>query len=178
MVDKILDLVKGTPVFQTGVIDPRKIEYRQDMRDLCEQNVCRKYGTTWACPPGVGTIEECKERCRRFNTMVVFTGKFDLEDSFDCEGMIEGAHDFKKMALEVEAAVKPYLDDYIMFSNESCDTCEACTYPDAPCRFPEQVHHAIEGYGILVTDLASKVNVTYNNGPNTVTYFGAVMFNA
>ena len=43
------------------------------------------YGCTWACPPGVGTIEERKERIQRYTNAFVFTTKYDIEDSFDYE---------------------------------------------------------------------------------------------
>jgi predicted metal-binding protein len=109
--------------------------------------------------------------------MLVFTGKFALEDSFDLEGMKRSLKDFKQIAREVEAIAKPYLKNYLVLSNESCSTCKTCAYPDAPCRFPEQLHHSIEGYGILVTELAKQASVNYNNGENTITYFGALLFN-
>jgi hypothetical protein len=39
------------------------------------------------------------------------------------------------------------------------------------------LHHSIEGYGILVSELAKKAGVNYNNGENTITYFGSLLFN-
>jgi predicted metal-binding protein len=73
--------------------------------------------------------------------------------------------------------MKPYLSDYLVLSNEGCEICKDCLYPHAPCRFPDRLHHSIEGYGILVSDLAKKAGVNYNNGENTVTFFGALLFN-
>lgn len=177
MFDELLKAVKGTRVFEVGLINPTEIEYRQEIRDICLKNTCRQYGKTWACPPAVGTLEECRKRCCQYENMLVFTNKYNLENSFDYDGMMNGLRDFKAVARELETAVKPYLNNYIVLSNESCDTCANCTYPDFPCRFPEQLHHSIEGYGILVNDLAQKAKIRYNNGENTVTYFGAILFN-
>lgn len=177
MIEKLLDRAKQAGVHQHGSVKPSEVEFKQEIRDICKANVCRKYGTTWACPPAVGTVEECRERCLRYNTMLVFTGKFMLEDSFDYEGMVRGASEFKKLALDFEAAVKPLLKDYLMLSNESCGLCKVCTYPHAPCRFPERLHHSLEGYGVIVSDLAKQAGVNYNNGENSLTYFGALLFN-
>jgi predicted metal-binding protein len=177
MLQSLLEQIKQTRIFQYGLAKPSAIQYRQDIREICKDNSCRQYGRTWACPPAVGTVEECKNRCLQYNTMLVFTGKFTLEDSFDFEGMTRSLQDFKRIAREVEAAAKPYLKSYLVLSNESCNTCKTCAYPDAPCRFPEQLHHSIEGYGILVSELAKQAAVNYNNGANTVTYFGALLFN-
>jgi predicted metal-binding protein len=173
----LLDQVKQTRVFQCGLAKPAEIKYRQEIREICKDNSCGQYGKTWACPPAVGTVEECKDRCLQYSAMLVFTGKFMLEDSFDFEGMARAMNDFKRIAHDVESAAKSYLKTYLVLSNESCNTCKTCAYPDAPCRFPEQLHHSIEGYGILVSELAKQAGVNYNNGNNTVTYFGALLFN-
>ena len=63
-----------------------------------------------------------------------------------------------------------------ILSNESCGRCAECTYPDAPCRFPEELYHSIEGYGLNVSELAGQAGIRYMNGPSTVTFFGAVLY--
>lgn len=143
---------------------------------MCEVNTCQKYNKTWACPPAIGTVEECRERVRKYDKMLVFSVKWDLEDSFDFEGMTAGGKKFKQVCLAVDKAVRSYMTDYLVLANEGCDTCEACTYPDAPCRFPEQTHGSLEGYGIFVSELAKQAKINYVNGANTVTYFGGIAF--
>ena len=178
MLDFLRDKIYEAGVHEYGFINPSDIEYRQEIRDICAGNACRRYGTTWACPPAVGTIEECRDRCLQYDTMLVFTGLFHLENSYDFEGMQNGMAGFKKIALRLDTLLRPYLGKYQVLSNESCDTCTSCTYPDAPCRFPEKLHHSVEGYGILVNDLAQKAGVKYYNGADTLTFFGAVLLNS
>ena len=67
------------------------------------------------------------------------------------------------------------LETYVL-STEACTRCAHCTYPDAPCRFPERLHHALEGYGFLVHELAQAAGIRYNGGKGTVTFFGALLF--
>lgn len=177
MFEFLKDKIHEADVFEYGFVNPADLEYRQTIRDICELNTCKCYGTTWACPPAVGTVEECRERCLQYDSMMAFSGLCLLEDSFDFEGMKKGMSDFKDVAHRLGEILRPHLGRFQVLSNESCNQCSKCTYPDAPCRFPETLHHSIEGYGILVSDLAQRADVTYNNGPNTVTYFGAVLFN-
>ena len=59
---------------------------------------------------------------------------------------------------------------------EGCDICEKCTYPDAPCRFPEKAIPSIEACGISVVELSKLIGLNYNNGPCTVTYFCMILF--
>lgn len=109
--------------------------------------------------------------------MLVLSGKYDLEDSFDYEGMTDGMKRFSETCRTFDKAIRPQISKYILFSNEGCDLCKSCTYPDAPCRFPDRVHGSLEGNGIFVTQLAKLAGMKYNNGPNTVTYFGALVCN-
>ena len=163
--------------YEYGIVNPREVEFSEEIRKLCEENKCRRYGTTWACPPAIGTIDECRERALKYNTMIVFSGKFDLEDSYDFEGMMSAMKGFKEIAGRLADEVRPVIDNYLILSNEGCGTCEKCTYPDNPCRFPDKVHGSIEGYGIAVSKLAVQTGIRYNNGANTVTYFGALLYN-
>jgi hypothetical protein len=37
--------------------------FSEEVRDICKQNKCGMYGSSWACPPVVGSVEECKAQC-------------------------------------------------------------------------------------------------------------------
>ncbi len=157
-----------------GYLPVSEIQFAQDVRTMCENNQCGCYGTTWACPPGVGTLEECIARCQAYNDAFVFATKYTIEDSFDFEGMMEGGRQFKDICTKVQELLeKPFL----ILGSESCQRCGTCTYPDAPCRFPDTIVGTAEGYGIWVTELAKSTGIPYNGGPNTVTYFGVVFYN-
>lgn len=168
--------LKALGFFQFGVIPTAEIPFHPDVRMYCEMNTCRKYGTSWACPPGVGTVEECRAHCLQYTHMLVLTGKYDLEDSFDFEGMAAGHAAFAEICDHLADYLTDRLPDFLVLSNEGCPRCESCTYPDAPCRFPEKLHPSVEAYGILVSNLAKKAGVNYINGKDTVTYFGALLY--
>ncbi len=104
--------LKAAGFYEYGLVDIGDIRFSQEVRKMCEANTCQKYGKTWACPPAVGTVDECAERIRAYEKMLVLTGKYDLEAN-----------------------------------------------------------------GIFVNELAMSAQVKYNNGPNTVTYFGALLCN-
>ena len=164
-------------VFQYGFVDTGKTRFTQEVRKMCEVNTCRQYGKTWACPPAIGTVEECQARVQQYDKMLVFSVKCDLEDSFDYEGMTAGGEKFKETCRKIHQAVSRYANDYLILANEGCDKCKECTYPDAPCRFPEQSRGSLEGYGIFVSELAKQAGINYINGANTVTYFGGLACN-
>lgn len=168
--------LQQTGIYQYGLIETKQIIFSKEVRSLCEGNVCRNYGTTWACPPAVGTIGECKEKCLKYDMALVFSAKYNLEDSFDYEGMIFGHNEFKKVCDKLADLVKDKLSDFLLLSNEGCMRCSECTYPYNPCRFPEMLFPSVEGFGIMVNELAKSANIKYINGENTVTYFGLLLF--
>lgn len=93
--DRIKEIAIKNGFWEVGFVEIANLSFYNEIRKLCEENVCRNYGTTWACPPAIGTIQECKERVMQYDKMLLLTKKYELEDSFDIEGMEEGLHDFK-----------------------------------------------------------------------------------
>ena len=176
MIDELKQTILNIGFFETGKVDIDRLQYNQEIRDICEGNTCRGYGTSWACPPAVGTLAECKQRVEQYNNMLLFSGKFEIDDSFDFEGMIEGMFQFKRMVDQLDDEIKDILNQYQLLSNEGCGRCDNCTWPYASCRFPDKLYHSIEGYGFQINQLAEQAGIRYNNGQNTVTYFGALLF--
>lgn len=175
----ILSKVKGSAVqcgfTECGYVCIKNLRYYPEVRKICEGNTCRNYASSWACPPAIGTLEECMERVSQYDTMLLFSCKYELEDSFDFEGMTAGMKDFKHKTDAFHAQLNCIFTDFLLLSNEGCGRCKTCTYPDAPCRFPHLLHHSLEGYGFIVNELAKEAGIKYNNGANTVTYFGALL---
>ncbi len=155
-----------------------RIPFSRAVVEACERNVCGMYGKTWTCPPGVGTLEELKTKITAWPFAVVFTCKFDLEDSFDFEGMRAGQKQTKRVLKAVTAELRAAGIPFFALGNEGCDLCETCAYPDAPCRHPDLAAPSIEACGVNVMQLSKEIGVRYNNGPDTVTYFCMILFEA
>jgi predicted metal-binding protein len=109
--------------------------------------------------------------------MIVFSGKYDIDSSFDFEGMMSALKAFKTIVNALDDDLRLKISGYLLPGNEGCGACKDCAYSDNPCRFPDKMRHSIEGYGVYVTKLAQQAGITYNNGENTITYFGALLYN-
>ncbi len=156
-----------------GFIRTEEIVFHEEVRRMCESNRCGQYGKTWACPPGAGTFEECRARCLRYPRAMVFSGCYELEDCFDAEGMAEGHRRFAASSARLRERLE---GDFLLLSNEGCPRCKKCTYPDAPCCFPETLSPSVEGYGIMVYELAKSAGLRYRASPESVSYFGMCCF--
>lgn len=175
--EEMIDRVTNEfPIHQWGCIDTAQIVFHPEVREICQGNACGCYDKTWTCPPGVGSYEECKATCLSYEKAFVFTGKYELEDSYDFEGMMDAKDCFMDMCRQIRTLWRESVGTCTLYGNGGCKLCDSCTYPDAPCRFPDQSILSLEGMGILVNRLAETAGVNYINGKDTVTYFAAVFY--
>ena len=58
----------------------------------------------------------------------------------------------------------------------TCTLCKECTYPDAPCRFPDKRLVSMEAAGLVVSEVCTQAGIDYNHGPQTIAYSGCVLF--
>ena len=162
-------------VHEFAIVDSQDVPFRDYVVEACAMNYCGRYGKTWQCPPGVGTLEELKKKCLAYKKAVVFTTVHSIEDSFDIEGMNAGRVEHEKIT---DKAILLFKGQKIrVLSAGGCGLCEKCTYPTALCRFPDKARSSVEANGISVVELANNCCINYKNGNNTVTYFSMIFYN-
>jgi len=165
-------------IHEYAFLESRHLVFSKEVRDLCEKNACGMYGKSWACPPGVGSIDQCKDQCSAFQSIFVFTSLGHLRKKHDVNGWHEARTVHENITEEVVKTFRSQFDRIMALSTEGCMVCKACAYPNQPCHFPERMFPAIEGFGINVMQLAKTGRIRYYNGPNTVTYFSIIFFRA
>ena len=161
-------------VFEYAVIPTSAINFSPEVQKACKANVCGKYNNCWTCPPAIDPLEKQREKIIGFSFAFVFTTKFDLEDSFDYEGMMKAKKCHDRLTGEMH---EQFGKTNPVFGAGGCNICDACAYP-AQCRFPGKTYSSIEAAGINVTELSRAGGLRYNNGENTVTYFSMILFNS
>jgi predicted metal-binding protein len=153
-----------------GALDCSTIILRPDVRAACEINKCRRYGKTWSCPPGCGSLDECAARIRYYAKGLIVQTVGQLEDEFDGEGMMETAQrhaqNFSRFAKELRKDHPGMLP----IGTEGCSNCDLCTYPDAPCRDPHGASAPMEAYGMMVKDVCQANGMEYYHGKGTLTF--------
>ncbi len=156
-----------------------KVKFSNELRQMCAQNYCGHYGRNWMCPPGVGPLKELKQRVLDFKQGLVFQTVHGLEDSFDIEGMEEAQSIHNDIFKDILSMIKnQYNPKRILPLNVgTCDVCSKCAYIEGKeCYFPERAIASVESYGINVMALVTECGFQYNNGPNTVSYVGFILF--
>ncbi len=163
------------PVHESAFVNPDDIPFSAAVRAMCADNRCGHYGKSWSCPPGVGEWEVLRNEAQSAAAALVYATCHVLEDSFDIEGMTEAAQAHCVLDDCVTAVLCEHGIAHTLLGAGVCNLCKECTYPDAPCRFPDRMRRPMEGCGIDVVSLSRKVGVKYNNGPDTVTYFSLLL---
>ena len=166
-------------VTRHGAVAVSEIVFNEAFREACASNQCGKYGTNWACPPGVGAPAELEARARRFSNGLVIQTVWPLEDMFDFDGMMAGGVKHNALFRQVVERVTPLLSsgETLALSAGACAVCETCTYPAGePCRLPEKAMASLESYGIDVARLIACAGLAYSNGRDTVSYVGLILF--
>ncbi len=176
-VEKLLqDAGLPCSVHELAWTQPQEIPFSEGVRGMCAANRCGMYGKSWACPPGVGDWQLLRDECYAHSLALIFTTKHVLEDDFDIEGMQQAAQDHKQFNRTLSDLLEANGISCLIYGAGGCTLCAACTYPDAPCRYPSRAHRSMEACGIDVGALARQCGLKYNNGPLTVTYFSMLLF--
>lgn len=163
---------------RAAIVDVSDIQFSESFRDLCEMNSCGKFKTSWMCPPAVGEYGDLKKQVLQFDQGLVIQTVYQLEDSFDFEGMMNAAAIHEKVFREILNHIRTenLLDSMLALNAGVCKYCENCTYPDKDCLYPDEALASIEAYGIDVTALVTACGIPYNNGVASVSYVGMVLF--
>ena len=162
------------PLYQYAFIDTRELEFTERVRHICETE-CPMYGKTWACPPAVGSVEDCKKSCLRYPEALVITTVTEVSDIADLDETLATRAPHEAVTRQAAAMLREQAADVMVLSTEACAICEQCAYPDAPCRHPERMYPCVESHGILATALAERYGIEFFDG-NIVTWFSILFF--
>ena len=176
--DRLAQIPLSLGAFRAAVIPVSDVETDASFRALCESNACGNYGRNWMCPPDAGDIHELMERLRTYTYALVYQTVTELEDSYDFEGMMEAgtAHNRLMISLREQMNAEA-LPRTLHLGAGGCRVCEICAKRTGEsCRYPDLAVASLETYGVNVSKLAPTAGMKYITGKDTVTYFGAVLF--
>jgi len=172
---EIEELALSCGFSHVGELDANTIVVRKEVRDSCAENKCHAYGTNWSCPPACGNLDECESLIRKYKNGLILQTTGNIKDSFDFDEMmnLEKAH--KKAITKFVSEIKKLHADALVLGAGTCSACKECTYPDAPCRFPDKMTSSMEAFGMVINDVCKANNIPYYYGKGTLTYVGCVL---
>lgn len=160
----------------SAYLAPTKLEFLPEVRDMCAAGRCGAYAKKWCCPPACGTLSEISDEAKSFPSGILLQTTATMDDAFDYETMMATEQKHKENMRKFVAQIRQRCCRILPMGAGACRICAKCTYPNAPCRFPEQMMVSMEAYGLLVSKVCEDCNLPYNYGPNTITYVSCVLY--
>ena len=164
------------PLYIYDFFDPRELEFNGRIRWICEHE-CPMYGKTWACPPGVGSLETCEGKCAGFENCLLISSIAEVEDIASLEQTLATRPEHEELTNQVEELMKEQGVTPYILSTEACAICQRCAILDGePCRHPERMHPCVESHGINVVPILEKLGLEFQFGANVVTWISLLFF--
>ncbi|MCD7859181.1 MAG: DUF2284 domain-containing protein [Firmicutes bacterium] len=164
------------PLYTYHFFSPEELEFSERVRYVCAHE-CPQYGQSWACPPAVGQVRECRARCLGYQRCLMISTIVEVTDIADVTETLATRPAHEEITNQVaaqmrELGVKPYV-----LSTESCAICARCAYLDGqPCRHPERMHPCVESHGINLIPMLDELGLTFQYGENVVTWFSLLFY--
>ena len=98
------------PIVQYEFFETSDLLFSDRVRHICRTE-CPQYGKSWACPPGVGTLEACRERCLRYPHALLITTMAETCDIADIAATLATRAPRPSLAAPHRAPPEPRSDE-------------------------------------------------------------------
>ena len=175
--EKLETQLSELPLYVYFFIDPKELEFSSRIRWICEHE-CPMYGKTWACPPGVGSVDDCQSKCLRYSNCLMIGTITEAADISNMEDALKTRPEHEKLTNQIreffrEQNIEPYI-----LSTEACAVCDRCAIADGlPCRKPERMHPCLESHGINLIPTLDGLGLEFQYGGDVITWYSLLFFN-
>lgn len=170
--EKLADL----PLYTYCFFDPEKLEFSDRIRHICEHE-CPMYGKTWACPPGVGSVAQCRGKCLSFSACLMIATTTEVNDISDINETLATRPEHENVTNQVRDILRELGENPYVLSTEACSLCERCAYLDGlPCRLPGKMHPCVESHGINIVPVMEDAGLSFQFGENVVTWISLLFY--
>ena len=174
--EKLEKQLAELPLLGYFFIDPKKLEFSERVRTVCRQE-CPRYGKTWACPPAVGEVSECRRRCLGYENCLMIATATEVSSVSNMREALDTRGGHEDITNEVGALLREQGIEAYILSTEACGICERCAYLDGePCRHPEKMHPCVESHGINLIPALEENGLEFQFGGNVVTWVSLLFY--
>lgn len=164
------------PLYVYSFLAPRELEFSERIRWVCEHD-CPMYGKSWACPPGVGSVESCKNKCLSFENCLMISTVTEVTDIADIGKTLDTRPEHEAVTNQVASILRELGAEPYVLSTEACTLCTRCAILDGqPCRMPEKMHPCVESHGINVIPMLESRGLAFQYGENVVTWISLLFY--
>ena len=164
------------PLYGYRFFCPQELEFSDRIRWICEHE-CPMYGKSWACPPGVGSVDDCRRKCLQYGSCLMIATITEVRDISDIQETLATRPEHEDITNLVGDLFRQQgLEPYIL-STEACAICQRCAIADGqPCRHPQRMHPCVESHGINIIPALEDCGIEFQYGDNVVTWVSLLLY--
>ena len=118
---KLEEQLSELPLYTYFYTKPEGIEFSDRIRYICKAE-CPMYGRTWACPPAVGEVADCKAKCLGYENCLVIGTIVEVTDSANIQESLDTRFEHEKITNQVRDLMKEQgATPYILSSDPAPD---------------------------------------------------------
>ena len=164
------------PLYFYGYVDPKSIEFSDRVRYVCAAE-CPMYNKTWACPPAVGEVAECKCRCTSYENCLMIGTIAEVSTISHMEEGLETRRGHEASTNQVRDLFRAQGVEPYVLSTEACAECDRCAWLDGePCRHPDRMHPCVESHGINLVPTMEANGLEFLMGDTIITWYSLLFF--
>lgn len=178
MLDKelLIEQLNELPLYMYHFCKTQELEFSDQIRWICQQE-CPMYGKSWACPPAVGSVSQCRSKCFTYENCLLISTIVEVYDIANIEETLKTRPEHEEITNQVRDMMRAQGIEPYVLSTEACAACERCAYLDGDsCRFPEKMHPCVESHGINMLPMIEELGLMFQYGENVVTWFSLLLY--
>ena len=157
------------------VLNSLTIECRPELRAYCNPAQCPKHGQNWVCPPGCGTLEECRDKAKDFHEGILLQSITRLDPPVEPAVYTELNREHNLRFRKFIESIKPGFERILPLTSGGCIFCEQCSYPE-PCIKPDVKMESLSAFGIDVGGLCAMAGLPYSFSDDIVYMTALLLF--
>ncbi|MEA4966153.1 MAG: DUF2284 domain-containing protein [Oscillospiraceae bacterium] len=173
--ERLEEKLRELPLYQYAFFPTEALCFTDKVRTVCREE-CPMYNKSWACPPAVGEVSACREKCLRYPDCLMISTITEVSDIANLDETLATRAGHEEMTRQVLSLLREETEDTFVLSTEACAICETCAWPDGPCRHPDKMFPCVESHGILVTALSERCGIDFIAGGNVVTWYSLLFY--
>ena len=168
--DKLVQTAKECGFTHYAPLDVSTLDFKQEIRDMCNPEQCNNYDKSWSCPPACLSLEEIRKLVKSYSAGILVQTVGELEDSLDWDGIMETGARHKDNFGRMKSLLNEKHPSLFAMGAGECKVCDVCTYPDSPCRFPDKMEISMEACGLFVSKVCTDNDLKYNYGSEAIAF--------
>ena len=122
----IEEFIYDYPVCEFYHITKDDLVFSDKVRYICEHE-CDHYNKSWACPPVIGSIEECMKECDEYDNVFLFTTVAEVADPLNLTETLEAKGNHEKVTRDILKEFKSRFNKAMALST-GCMICKKCAF--------------------------------------------------